>query len=128
MKYEFHVGDYVETKNGSVGYITTVKESKASHWKVTNASYKDINLQNYYTNEEYVIWEPIDNGDFIRIGQYDFTKKDKDKIAPLDYTERFIRESTIDTTLVSYMKKINELVEAVNRLDKNVEDHLQYHE
>ena len=24
MKYEFHVGDYVETKDGKVGYITKI--------------------------------------------------------------------------------------------------------
>lgn len=27
MKYEFHVGDYVENKYGEVGYITNVTNS-----------------------------------------------------------------------------------------------------
>lgn len=28
MKYEFHVGDYVETKDGKVGYIANVTYTK----------------------------------------------------------------------------------------------------
>ena len=62
-------------------------------------------------------------GNFNRIGQYDFAKKDEGKIEPLDYTERFIRNSPVDTTLVSCMKKINELVEAVNDLGNKRDEH-----
>lgn len=49
--------------------------------------------------------------------------KNDGQIEPLDYTERFIRNSTVDTTLISYMKKINELVYAVNDLGDKRDEH-----
>lgn len=104
MKYEFHVGDYVETVGGFIGWV----------------SYVDRNYITMKSNEGIISgpWSiPEESYHFNRIGQYDFTKKDEGKIEPLDYTERFIRESPVDTTLISYMKKINELVNAVNRLE-----------
>ena len=73
---------------------------------------------------------------YLRIGQYDFTKKDKGKIEPLsdNYTESFPIFKTqdsitgktykqecysIDMGVIS--KKINELVDAINQLkDKEV--------
>ena len=66
---------------------------------------------------------------FNRIGQYDFTKKDKDKIEPLpeNYTKPYIMHATsleeyriIDIGDIS--KKINELVEVVNRLEEKVNE------
>lgn len=104
MKYEFHVGDYVETVEGFIGWV----------------SYVDRNYITMKSNEGIISgpWSiPEEQYHFNRIGQYDFTKKDEGKIEPLDYTERFIRESPVDTTLISYMKKINELVNTVNRLE-----------
>ena len=122
MNYEFHVGDYVENKNGSIGYIVKI-EKTVPYWEVTKHSDVDVNTRTCCMNIQYPIpLEDIDFGGYVRIGQYDFTKKDKDKIERLDYTERFIRESTVDTTLVSYMKKINELVETVNRLEEKVNE------
>ena len=35
MKYEFHVGDYVETKGGATGYVSDDKEL---WWRCTNKS------------------------------------------------------------------------------------------
>lgn len=32
MKYEFHVGDYVETKDGDIGIITKVNPDDSSCW------------------------------------------------------------------------------------------------
>ena len=104
MKYEFHVGDYVETVEGFICWVSNV----------------DRNYITMKSNEGIISgpWSiPEEQYHFNRIGQYDFTKKDEGKIEPLDYTERFIRESPVDTTLISYMKKINELVNTVNRLE-----------
>lgn len=107
MKYEFHVGDYVETVGGFVGWICRTGDN--GYIWVAN---KDIAYCSYRIPEELKY--------FVRIGQYDFTKKDEGKIELLDYTERFIRNSTVDTTLISFMKKINELVDAVNRLEEKI--------
>ena len=114
MKYEFHVGDYVEDVTGRVGYIQSIcqcEQCKARGFYEPFVLYTDGN-SDCITVYEY------ERGflGYKRIGQYDFTKKDESKIEPLDYTERFIRNSTVDSTLISYMKKINELVEAVNEL------------
>ena len=115
MKYKFHVGDYVETKDGWVGYVTTIDQywSKVcTCWglhiigniqKNDNKGKLDINIA------QSDIWRH-----FNRIGQYDFTKKDEGKIEPLgeEYTKSF--------TLGTISRKINELVEAVNRLEEKV--------
>lgn len=129
MKYEFHVGDYVETKNGGKGYVSNAKNL---WWKCTHES-KGYGEGCYYS----IIG--VNDGTiadfFNRIGQYDFTKKDKGKIEPLadNYTESFpifkMQDSvtgktykqecySIDIGVIS--KKINELVEAVNRLEEKV--------
>lgn len=110
MKYEFHVGDYVETVDGFIGWV----------------SYVDRNYITMKSNEGIILgpWSiPEEQYHFNRIGQYDFTKKDDGKIEPLDYTERFIRNSAVETTLISYMKKINELVDAVNDLGDKRDEH-----
>ena len=110
MEYEFHVGDYVETVGGFIGWV----------------SYVDRNYITMKSNEGIISgpWSiPEEQYHFNRIGQYDFTKKDEGKIEPLDYTERFIRNSTVETTLISYMKNINELVDVVNGLGDKRDEH-----
>lgn len=115
MKYEFHVGDYVETSGGHEGYIlkySCFPDEFPATWYLT------IYHKEYGHSTVYEVRENCFPEFFNRIGRYDFTKKDKNKIESLDYTERFIRESTVGSTLISYMKKINELVDAVNELRK----------
>ena len=129
MKYEFHIGDYVETKNDARGYVEDVNELI---WRCTQSS----NDYRYVAGKPYFIPMEFDNC-FNRIGQYDFTKKaeDKDngKIEPLceEYTKSFpICEVTnmgytsecysFDLGVVG--KKINELIEAVNRLKEKVDE------
>lgn len=126
MKYEFHVGDYVETKNDARGYVEDVDELI---WRCTQSS----NDYMYVAGCTYHI--PVEklDGCFNRIGQYDFTKKDESKIEPLceEYIKSFpIYKTTttgsdskcrsIDIGAVS--KKINELVDAVNRLEEKVNE------
>lgn len=130
MKYNFHVGDYVETVEGKKGYL--------SRYQVLING--DIVFYVQYKNEKIYPCSVREDGikyRFARIGQYDFTKKDKGKIEPLadNYTESFPIFKTqdsvtgktykqecysIDIGVIS--KKINELVEAVNRLEEKVNE------
>ena len=98
MKYEFHVGDYVEMADGLVGWVCQVKDDDC------------ICVADKYVTGYYRIPEELKY--FKRIGQYDFTKKDK--IEPLEYNG----SPDWDDSLL--LDKINELVEAVNRLEEKV--------
>lgn len=101
MKYEFHVGDYVETVGGFIGWVCKVRDD--DYIWVAN---KDVASYSYRMPEELKY--------FKRIGQYDFTKNNKNKIEPLIYNNT----PDLDDSLI--LEKINELVEAVNELrDKN---------
>lgn len=100
MKYKFHVGDYVEMADGLVGWVCQVKDDDC------------ICVANKYVTGYYRIPEELRY--FNRIGQYDFTKKDEDKIEPLAC------ETASDYSNEKLRKKINELVEAVNRLEEKV--------
>lgn len=119
MKYEFHVGDYVETKDGRVGYIVQVAFSnEIKRWCSMRImrSQNDF-IINFEGNEDLI------PDRFNRIGQYDFTKKDEGKIKSL--VKSWILES--DNSKGKYhfdfrevIEKINELVEAVNQLKEKV--------
>lgn len=78
MKYEFHVGDYVETKNGAKGYV---KDPKNLWWVCT------VGANGYTPGFAYSIIGVFNNGMsefFNYIGQYDFTKKNESKIEYLE--------------------------------------------
>ncbi len=131
MKYEFHVGDYVETVDGRIGYIT-----ETNFTYIPYIEYKLNDGETYYQTvgcQDADVWGQKLRETFNRIGQYDFTKKDEGKIEPLceEYTKSFpICKTTttendsewrsIDISAVS--RKINELVEAVNRLEEKVNE------
>lgn len=101
MKYEFHVGDYVETKDGDVGVVTKVNMHPC--WYCTYGEGPRTKAQ------EYVM--PIGPDEdmarvFKRIGQYDFTqKKQADRISQLTYFDE-----------ASMLWTVNQLVDAVNEL------------
>ena len=130
MNYEFHVGDYVETIGGAKGYIC---DANKDWWYCTNADdeysfgyvYRIVRLGRGEIHECY-----------NRIGAYDFTKKEKRKIEALtinktmhQYTGDGTSNGGADYTAVydntkfqdKMIDKINELVDAVNRL-KDKED------
>lgn len=113
MKYEFHVGDYVENNYGKVGYITSVKYTKSN---------KDVfyDIEIVYYNADIV---GVFHGDqsliqdhFNRIGQYDFTKteqsKEIDRLIPNGWCMGVGGDNLIT--------KINELVDAVNELKEKI--------
>ena len=118
MNYEFHVGDYVETIGGFVGWISDIKDN--NYIVITD---KDNDSCGYYL--------PQEDKCFARIGAYDFTKKEKKKIEPLainktmfQYTGDGTSNTGSDYTAVydntkfrdEMIDKINELVDAVNKL------------
>lgn len=106
MKYEFHVGDYVETKDGAVGYVCQVTwdmirwicTSGTSEWPIRGMYFIE-------RSDDFSI-------DYKQIGQYDFTKpKEQKKIYQLPSFGWNMGVSGDDLIL-----KINELVDAVNEL------------
>ena len=106
MNYEFHVGDYVETIGGFVGWISNIKDN----------NYIVITDEN---NNSCGYRLPQEDRYFIRIGTYDFTKKEKKKIEQLDY---IVPTTDMIYQLSALQNKINELVDAVNLLlDKSTE-------
>jgi len=121
MKYEFHVGDYVENKDGEVGYIKKVchcENCKMRGFYEPYICYKD-------GADDYITFSQKDNLDtyFNRIGQYDFTKPEQS-----EEIKRLVKswilydgddkgEYYFDAREV--INKINELVDAVNTMRKD---------
>lgn len=103
MKYEFHVGDYVETIGGFIGWISAIRDNE--YIIIVD---KNNNTCGYYM--------PQESHYFNRIGQYDFTKKGEGKIEPLAY------ETTSNYSNEKLRKKINEIIETVNRLEEKVNE------
>lgn len=107
MKYEFHVGDYVEMVGGFIGWVYQMRDD-GWIWVVN----KDDVSCNYHIPEELKY--------FNRIGKYDFTKKNESKIEPL------IGKNSTDYCNCELMwNKINELVEVVNQLKEKVDEMAQ---
>ena len=104
MNYEFHVGDYVETWSGAVGYIISIEDDAftwVNHTPIRDGDdvYFNVEQRNFYSSVKDL---------FVRIGAHDFTKKEK-KIENLTKPQWSMPvEDLID--------KINELVDAVNKL------------
>ena len=66
---------------------------------------------------------PQEDRYFVRIGAYDFTKKEKKKIEPIsDYNKHIVANAIksdsqlVRTVIDDIWNKINELVDAVNKL------------
>ena len=115
MNYEFHVGDYIENSKGDVGWVTSVTDEKIV-WETNNGKtyVMEVPTLNRVQHPEAL---------FIRIGAYDFTKKEKKKIEPISDCNKHIFANAIksDNQLVKVvsddiLNKINELVDAVNKL------------
>ena len=123
MNYEFHMGDYVETRDGKVGYIYYFGPNILV-FKIPDGSQYEIHTDvlDWSNHPEYV---------FKRIGAYDFTKKENKKIEQLEkdlpiemkvgdkiaIVKQYF-DGNYNTIIYStkMIDKINELVDAVNRL------------
>ncbi len=112
MNYEFHVGDYVKTIGGFVGWISNIKDN--NYIVITD---ENNNSCGYHL--------PPEEKFFLRIGTYDFTKKEKKKIARLSEDDSWLtfrNTNKANVNLCYIIKRINELVDAVNLLlDKSTE-------
>ena len=115
MNYEFHVGDYVETRDGKVGYIY--------YFRPNVLVFKTQDGGQYEISTDVLDWSGHPENVFKRIGAYDFTKKEKKKIEPISDCNKHIFANAIrsDNHLVrvvsdDILNKINELVDAVNKL------------
>ena len=127
MNYEFHVGDYVETYSGAVGYIISIEDDAftwVNHTPIRDGDdvYSNVEQRNFYSSVRDL---------FARIGTYDFTKKEKKKIEQLEKdlpiemkvgnkvaTMKQYFNGNYNTIIYStkMIDKINELVDAVNKL------------
>lgn len=110
MNYEFHVGDYVKTIGGFIGWISNIKDN--NYIVIVD---EHNNSCGYHLPQEETY--------FVRIGAYDFTKKETKKIEPISDCNKHIFANAIkpDNQLVrtvsdDILNKINELVDAVNEL------------
>ena len=137
MKYEFHVGDYVETKDGKVGYIKNILPSTKLEPPYINWVTND-GENFFYPIYSWTYCYDVKNV-FNRIGQYDFSKSEQSKEIerlPDDLLARFelpdgksiIMKTYTDSkdfVEASYSRelinKINELVDAVNELRRGQE-------
>ena len=109
MNYEFHVGDYVETRDGKVGYIY--------YFRPNVLVFKTQDGGQYEIRTDVTDWSGHPENVFKRIGAYDFTKKEKKKIEMIDGVDI---DDPEDRCFI--IDKINELVDAVNLLlDKSTE-------
>ena len=121
MNYEFHVGDYVETYSGAVGYIISVEDDAftwVNHTPIRDGDdvYSNVEQRNFYSSVKDL---------FVRIGTYDFTKKEKKKIAKLSEDDSWLtfrNTNKANVNLCYIIKRINELVDAVNKLMDKEDD------
>ena len=123
MNYEFHVGDYIENREGDVGWVTSVTDENIVWATNDGKTYvMEVSTLNRVQCPEAL---------FVRIGAYDFTKKEKKKIEQLNKDlpvemkvgdKVAIMKQYFDgnyNTIIYSTKmidKINELVDAVNKL------------
>lgn len=122
--YVFRVGDYVETKDGEVGYIKEIVPAAGY-----NAPYIVCMLNNkekkFYIAEIITYFSLKDY--FSRIGLYDFTNDsaEENDIEPLVNSwilEGSVNKGKFHIDFREVIKKINELVDAVNKLREKVND------
>jgi hypothetical protein len=124
MNYEFHVGDYVETLDGWIGYV--------DYWKIY---WREV------CHEHALILKGIVKKDgkevtmtfdfvcsniprhFSRIGKYTFgyfTKQEKKKIEKLTKPQWGVQVEDL-------ISKINELVDTVNKFRSDYDEHIEAH-
>ena len=139
MKYEFHAGDYVETKDGWSGYVDRVDSIDNSlDIVLTSENANAISGETVHADWEFLCDK------LARIGQYNFTKTEPKSIErlPVDLVARFeVPDGRYITTKTwdkdgkfveaSYSRelidKINELINVVNELQEDYNTHLEAH-
>jgi hypothetical protein len=115
-KFEFHVGDYVETKDGNTGYISSINKKWIENgWYAFDMKWNSKEkLCDAFRGDSNTIFET-----FNRIGKYDFTKPQKqNKIEPLNKelicdTDLLISNYTPELFELAFTK-INEIINYIN--------------
>lgn len=123
MNYEFHVGDYVETRAGFIGYIDNISDLENDNIAV-RVCYSDGATGIFKVNDLNI------TNNFLRIGAYDFTKKEKKKISRLSEDDRgltFRNTNKVSVNLCYIIKRINEIVDVVNELRNDYDKHIETH-
>lgn len=113
MNYEFHVGDYVKTRAGYIGYIDNISDLGNDNIAV-HVCYSDGDSADFRVNDLNV------TNNFLRIGAYDFTKKEKKRIELLTKPQWSVQVEDL-------IGKINELVDAVNKFRSDYDEHIEAH-
>lgn len=114
MNYNFYVGDYAETKDGEIGYVTEVAfTNEAKRWCSIRIMCGQNNSIIGFEGYEDTIPDR-----FKRIGWYDFTGKDSGKIEPL-VKSKALDDGKFRFDFREVIEKVNELVSAVNELREN---------
>lgn len=123
MKYEFHVGDYVAFSNKydtMHGYVKEYMKPPFSSEHCFVFQWDDGTQTGWSGN----IQELPHN--FVRIGQYDFTKSERfKKIKQLEMEKDNVWNERCGDWLYVHQNKINEIIEAVNRLEEKVNEMAQ---
>ena len=128
MNYEFHVGDYVETIDGKIGYV--------HYFRPNVLVFKTPDGGQYEISTDVLDWSGHPENVFKRIGSYDFTKEEKkieqlEKDLPIEMkvgnkvaTMKQYFDGNYNTIIYStkMIDKINELVDAVNKLMDKEDD------
>ena len=106
MKYEFHVGDYVEDVTGRIGYINSICQCK----RCKERGFYEPHVMYNNGDCDYITAHECEKGlpSYKRIGQYEFTQQKKVNINRLEQ-QGYLDPRAVITT-------INELVDAVNEL------------
>ena len=123
MNYEFHVGDYVKTRAGFIGYIDNISDLENDNIAV-RVCYNDGASGIFKVNDLNI------TNNFFRIGAYDFTKKEKKKIMRLSEDDSWLtfrNTNKANVNLCYIIKRINELVDAVNKLRSDYDEHIEAH-
>ncbi len=123
MNYEFHVGDYVKTRAGFIGYIDNISDLENDNIAV-RVCYNDGASGIFKVNDLNI------TNNFFRIGAYDFTKKEKKKIMRLSEDDSWLtfkNTNKANVNLCYIIKRINELVDAVNKLNSDYDKHIEAH-
>lgn len=119
MKYEFHVGDYVETKSGIKGYISDLDvRPNYFSWIVTESKgVKDATSPGSLTYcTDLTLYKRIGQYTDFGAGTENCGSKEIERME--EVAEENIWNECSGGWLYAQQKKINELVDAVNELRK----------
>lgn len=111
-KFQFNVGDYVETKDGKIGYINEITH---------NGEVNMTCVPWYFCSENKKVDNVFLSRLFNRIGKYDFTKPQKqNKIEPLSnmdfvcYDNKLADCKMNQQNVLEIYDKLNEIINYIN--------------